>query len=194
MEFEELQQIWDSQNNKPLYAINEKALHNMILSKKKVASHITNVSELLLVIVNLGAGGLVLGINLFPLSGNIFIFLMAPWMVATSMYVLVNRVRRINGEGRFDRSMHGDLSHAISVATYQERLSQLMRWNILPIAVLILLSFWQGGKSIWMAGLTMLFFVFAYYLGVWEHNIYKSRKRELETLRNMLTNETLGKA
>ena len=56
MEFEEMKKIWDSQNNEPLYAINEKALHNHIMSKKKTGYHITNTSELLLIIVNACAG------------------------------------------------------------------------------------------------------------------------------------------
>ena len=63
MEFEELQKIWDSQNNRPVYAIDEKALHNRILSKKRQAYHITNTTELLLIIVNVAAGGLILGLN-----------------------------------------------------------------------------------------------------------------------------------
>src|SRR4051794_28721596 len=42
MEFEEMQKIWSMQNNEALYVINEKALHNRILSKKKSASHIVN--------------------------------------------------------------------------------------------------------------------------------------------------------
>jgi hypothetical protein len=33
MEFEEMQKIWDSQNNETLYAINEKSLHNSIKQK-----------------------------------------------------------------------------------------------------------------------------------------------------------------
>ena len=60
MEFEELQKIWDSQNKRPLYVINEEALHQRILAKKSQASHITNFSELLLIAVNTGAGALIL--------------------------------------------------------------------------------------------------------------------------------------
>ena len=63
MEFDELKQVWDSQNNELLYAINEQALHNRILSKKKQAYHITNVSELLMIIVNMGAGYFVFQMN-----------------------------------------------------------------------------------------------------------------------------------
>ena len=71
MEFEELRKIWDAQNNQPLYAINEKAMYNLVLSKKKQAHHITNISELLLIFVNIGSGILVLALNIFKQSGNI---------------------------------------------------------------------------------------------------------------------------
>jgi hypothetical protein len=150
------------------------------------ARHITNISELLLIIVNLGAGSFVLGINLSSRHGNIFMYLMAAWMFATSLYSLISRIRRVKGTHRFDRSMHGDLDHAISVATYQVRLSQIMRWNILPIAALVLLGLWEGRKPLWAIGLIVICFAFTYYASGWEHRIYKSRKRELEILQEKL--------
>ena len=192
MEFEELQKIWDAQKNEPLYAINETALHNRILSKKKQASHITNITELLLIIVNLGAGSFVLGVNLFKQNRNIFMYLMAAWMFATFLYSLVSRIRRIKGDRRFDRSLHGDLNHAISVATYQVRLSQIMRWNILPIGALSLLSAWEGGKLFWVVGLIGIAFALVWYAGSWEHSIYKAKKRELEVLQKKLETYVSG--
>ena len=63
MEFEEMKKIWDSQNNEVLYGINEKAMHNHILSKKKQAYHITNASELILIIANAVMGCVILGMN-----------------------------------------------------------------------------------------------------------------------------------
>lgn len=186
MEFEELQQIWDSQNNRPLYAINEEALHKRIESKKNQVRHITNISELLLIIVNIGSGSLILGMNF---SGQIFMYLLAAWMFVTALYVLISRIKRIKGNNRFDRSMRGDLTQAISVATYQVRLSQLMRWNIIPIGTLILLGVWDGGKSVWVAVGLVVFFAIAYLAGGWEHSIYKSKKRELEILQDKLEKE-----
>jgi hypothetical protein len=186
MEFDELQKIWDVQSNAPLYAINENALHNRILSKKKKTRRITNVSELLLIIVNLCAGSFVLGINLLKRPGNIFMYVMAGWMFVTAFYVLAGRLRRIKGDRRFDRSMHGDLSHALSVATYQVRLSGLMRWNILPIGALSILGVWEGGKLFWIIGFIAIFFLLTWYASNWEHRIYVNKKRELETLQKKL--------
>ena len=148
MEFEELKKIWDTQNNQPLYAINEKAMYNHILSKKKQAHHITNITELLIIFVNICSGCVVLGMNYFKQSSNIYLYILSAWMFGSALFMLVNRIQRIKGNNRFDRSMRGDLDHAISVATYQVRISQIMRWNILPIGALTLLGLWEGGKPI----------------------------------------------
>jgi hypothetical protein len=190
MEFEELRKIWDAQNNQPLYAINEKAMYNLILSKKKQAYHITNISELLLIFVNLGTGLMILAMNLFRQSVNISLYVLSAWTLATALYTLVRRTQRIKGNQQFDRSISGDLNHAISMASCQVRISQIMRWNILPIATLTFLGLWEGGKPIWIAIIVLLFFALTYYAGGWEHNIYKRKKRELEILQKKLGNES----
>jgi len=190
MEFEELRKIWDAQNNQPLYAINEKAMYNLILSKKKQAHHITNISELLLIFVNLGAGIMILALNLFRQSVNISLYLLSAWMLVTALYTLVRRIQRVKGDQQFDRSISGDLSHAISMASYQVHISQIMRWNILPIAALTLLGLWEGGKPVWIVVVVLLFFALTYYAGGWEHNIYKGKKRALEILQKKLGNES----
>jgi len=186
MEFDEMKMIWDSQNNELLYGINEKALHNRILSKKKQAQHITNISELLLIVVNICVGCLIFGMTLFKQSGSVYMYISSAWMFASGAYVLLKRIRRIRGNNRFDRSMHGDLNYAISIASYQVSLSQLGRWNILPIGIFIFLGILEGGKSIWIAVGTVMLLALANYVAGWEHNFYKGRKRELEILQNKL--------
>jgi hypothetical protein len=186
MEFEEMKKIWDSQNNEPFYAINEKALHNRIMSKKKTGYHITNTSELLLIIVNTAAGLFILSVNLSTRDGNIYKYLLAGWMLLSALYMLVSRIRRIKGSQQFDRSMLGDLSNAISVATYQVRLSQIGRWNILPIGLFCLLWLWESGKPTWSILGIAIFFAVAAYATKWEHGIYKNRKSELEILQEKL--------
>lgn len=188
MEFDEMKKIWDAQNNTFLYSIDEQALHRRILSKKNQGGHITNVSELLLILVNVVAGGFVFGTN-FHAHSNLFLHGLAAWMLISGLYVLFSRIRRIKGAHQFDRSMHGDLQHAIWMATYQVRLSQLGRWNILPVAILLLLGMWESGKPIWLAIALLVFLGLASYGAQWEHNLYKKRKRELETLKHKLENQ-----
>ena len=189
MEFEELQKIWNAQDNQPLYAINEKAMYNYILSRKKQAHRITNISELLLIFVNITSGIFVLGMSYFKQSGNIFMYLLSVWMLGSALFMLISRVKRIKGNNRFDRSMFGDLDHAISVATYQVRISKIMRWNILPIGALCILGVWDSEKPVWIALAILIFFGLTFYASGWEHNIYERKKRELEILKNKLGNE-----
>ncbi|SFC19262.1 hypothetical protein [Spirosoma endophyticum] len=182
MEFDEIQKIWDSQTHEPLWSINETALHKRILVKKEKVSHIANFSELLLLVVNIGAGSLTLGLNYFKPPTNLSLYLMSAWMLGTALYVLVSRIRRLKSSDTFDRSLLGELKQAMSMATYQVRLSQLMRWNIVPIGFLSLLGFWESGQSIWLSLGLLIFFGMTYFAGGWEHRIYQAKKRELEAL------------
>jgi hypothetical protein len=187
MEFDEMKKVWSSQEVS--YDVNEKVLHERILLKKKQAFHITNVTELVWIITNIGAGLFVLGFNFFKQSESIFMYLLSAWMIGTGLYVLMNRRRRIKGNSQFDRTMHGDLINAISAATYQVRFSQLGRLNVLPIGILVSLGILEGGKSLWMVAGVIVLLVLATYAGGFEHNFYKRRKRELEMLRSKLENE-----
>lgn len=189
MEFEEMKKIWDAQNNESIYGINETALHNRILSKQKQGLHIANFSEFMGIVVYSVTGLVLLGMNLYKQSTNIFMYILAAWMLSSAIYILVSRVRRLRANNRFDRSMRGDLKQAVTVATYQVRLSQLMRWNIIPIGMLIILSMLNTGKSVWIIAGFIVFFVITSYASGWEHNIYKRKKRELEILQEKLENE-----
>ncbi|WP_194776268.1 hypothetical protein [Pararhodonellum marinum] len=186
MKFEEMKTIWDTTNNEMLFGINEQAMHNMIHAKKEVGQHITNTSELLWIVVNIIAGSFVLGINLFKGSENVFMYLMSAWMFGTAFFLLASRVRRIGASKNFDRTMLGDLEHAISVAIYQERFSILGRWNIVPIGTLVALGLWDSSQSIWVLAGVLVFFILTIYASGFEHRIYKGRRKELESLKAKL--------
>ncbi|AXY73855.1 hypothetical protein D3H65_07615 [Paraflavitalea soli] len=187
MEFDELQKIWDTQNQQSLYVINEQALHHRIQAKMRQGYHITNISEWLTIMVNLGAGSLILILFGIKNSGNISMYLLAAWMLATALFAMMNRIRRIKGNRRFDRSLQGDLQYAISLTTYQVHLSQILRWNVLPVGVLTILGLWESGKPWWIAGCVLLFFALTWYASRWEHSFYRNRKHSLETLQSKLS-------
>jgi hypothetical protein len=188
MEFEELQQIWDTQNNQPMYTINEKALHKRVLEKKSQAFHITRFSELLLISVHTVVTGVISWNNLTG-KRSVFMFILAGWMFAGVIYVLIHRFQRIRGQKQFDRTMLGDLQHALSMANSQVRLARIMRWSLLPMAMLILLGFWENGISAWLIVVAAVFFILVFYASGWEYNIYKRKKRELEVLLGKLQQE-----
>jgi sensor c-di-GMP phosphodiesterase-like protein len=183
MEFEEMQKIWDAQNNRTLYAIDENTLSDQITSRKKTAHRTINFSELLVIFTHLVGTGILLVI-IWKNDINGFVMnLMTAWMFVTAILATIVRVRRIYSKARFDRSMFGELDHAISLAKHQVYFSSLMRWNSLPIAGLAILLVWQDGKSIWIVIGMTIFFLGAYFASQWEVKIYKRKKEELEKLK-----------
>jgi hypothetical protein len=183
MEFEEMQKIWDEQSNQTLYAIDERALSNRIKAKRNTANRIANLSELIVIITHIVATGILLVIMLMNKVNNVFMYLMSAWVFFTAIFATVIRLRRIYSKIRFDRTMFGELDHAIALATHQVRFSKLMQWNSVPVAGLAVLLVWSSGKSIWITAGMVVFFVGTYYVSQWEVNIYKRKKEELEQLK-----------
>ncbi|MFT3701750.1 MAG: hypothetical protein QM802_05245 [Agriterribacter sp.] len=186
MEFDELKKIWDTQNNQPLYVIDEKALHNRIQSKMKAVLHLTSISEWLLILINLVTGVILLRSNSVKPGSNIFLCLEAVWMFGIVVYLAISRIRRIKASRRFDRSIHGDLNHAISLASYQMRISQIIRWNFLPMGIIMILSGWEAGKLISVGAVILVSFTLAFYVTSKGYNANKKRKRELQGLKEKL--------
>jgi hypothetical protein len=183
MEFEEMQKIWDEQSNQTLYAIDERALSNRIKAKRNTANRIANLSELIVIITHIAATGILLVIMLMNKVNNVFMYLMSAWVFFTAIFATVIRLRRIYSKIRFDRTMFGELDHAIALATHQVRFSKLMQWNSVPVAGLAVLLVWSSGKSIWFTAGMVVFFAATYYAAHWEVNIYKRKKEELEQLK-----------
>ena len=56
MEFEDMKLIWDSQNNEPLYAINQEALYRKIQSKGRSITRTLDIVDVMMIGVNLLVG------------------------------------------------------------------------------------------------------------------------------------------
>ena len=186
MEFDEMKKIWDAQSNQPLYMIDEKALHNRIQSKMKGIRHLSNVSDWVLIIIYFGTGIVLLGSSPFKTGVNIFMWIGAAWMFATVVYLVAGHIRRSNASRRFDRSIRGDLDHAISLAGYQVRLSQFIRWNLLPLGVIMIFSGWESGKLIRVGLIIVIANILAFYVTSSGLRADKRRKRELQSLKEKL--------
>jgi hypothetical protein len=186
MEFDELQKIWDSQSNRTMYGIDENALSKQITSKKNTAHRTINFSELVVIFTHIIGTGILLVIIWKNELNNVLMNLMTAGMFITAILATVIRIRRIYSKIRFDRTMFGELDHAISLATHQVRFSSIMRWNSLPIAALAILLVWHDGKSIWIVLGMTIFFLVAYFASQWEVKLYKRKKEELVQLKKKL--------
>lgn len=189
MEFEEMKKIWDTQKEEYVFTINQSAMHNHIVRKQRQGLHITNISEWLMIVVNILVPVYVVTTTVSSGSKNVSLIILSGWLILTAAYVINGRVKRISGSSRFDRSLNGDLQFAVEVARYQVRLAALGRWNIVPIGVLTVSGLIEAEKPVWIAAGVVVVLLLANYVAGWESNIYKSRLLELEGLRKKLEAE-----
>jgi RsiW-degrading membrane proteinase PrsW (M82 family) len=186
MEFEDLKKIWDQQNNEPMYAINQEALHKRIKSSKKKASFASNMNEIGLVLIAVVTSTFLFIKN--SNSTNIFTFLPGIVLLLTAVYVWYKRSSRKKQEEQFDRTMMGDLDHAISNVEFEiKRARTFIWWYLIPIAIPVFLNLYDKNASLtkWLIIIGMFILSYAVVqLGLYFAQLPK--KRSLQSLRDKL--------
>jgi len=187
MKFEEMKKIWDEQNKQHLFVIDEDRLRQSIEEKKGKSSRLVNRMEVMAILANGITGSVLLSMNFIKHVGSVLDNLLALLMIVVAIYILTRRSYRLKHENKFDRTMLGDLEHAISNATYQAQLSYGMLLYIIPVGILVLLNAMSEGQSPVVLFLIALFFVVVSLLGRWEHRSWHvARKKRLEAMREKL--------
>ena len=188
MNFEDLQVIWNSQNNEKMYAINEEALHTYIQGKGRSINHLLNLFEFVLIGANLfGAVLLILGALDKSIPSPQFI--LSVFYLAFAIYGLIRRLMRRNEEKPFAHTLLGELDKAIWQIDYLQRQSRnMILWYLCPLTLII------GGMSffnprLFRAFVLLLFIIpVAYIIQRWEFNkFHLPNKHNLEILREKLT-------
>lgn len=191
MEFEDMKLIWDSQNNEPLYAINQEVLHNRIQDKGKSVTRLINRFDLLMVGVNLLVG-VILIVDAFRENGAAYEYVLPVLYIAFFFYSLYRRYARHQDSGVFEPTILGDLEKAIWQVDYLiKQTRDMIWWYLLPILLvafttILLNSNSYRGRVISIVGLVVAVPI-CYYGSRWEANkCYLPKKRELESLQEML--------
>lgn len=188
MKFNDLQKIWDSQNNKPMYVIREEVLHQKVLAKARKAGRTANTTEWILILTGLIAAGILVYFDFIKDEGNTFSFISVVLFSLITVYGLINRILRKNKAENFDRSVLGDLEHALSISEYQVSLSKGMLYGFWPAVFSIsLLGLIMSDKPIWYSIIFGLLFIGVSFLSRWEHRCYINRRDELRQLKEKLT-------
>ena len=147
MEFEEMQKIWVEQKGETMYAINEAALHKSIQRKKRAASRRINKVEISLMIINF-----ICTIFLFYKAcydTHYWNLVTAFMMLGTVIYIGHKRAQRRQATNTFDRSMLGELDHAISDTDSIIHISRMMITGyLIPFSVLFTIKMVVLGASI----------------------------------------------
>lgn len=190
MEFKEMKKIWDTQNDEALYVINEDALHRRIKAKKMGTKRMTSFSEVVLIVSNLCAGGVVIISHLLKNSGNVAALTMGAMMMIVGMYILFLRSQRIKRDQQTDVSILGDLENAIENINYRIRLSQSMIWFCLIVIAFTMYTVLNSDQSVFNIVLILGFFIVGFFMSRWEHKRFNLGKRkQLLDLKEKLINE-----
>lgn len=185
MEFEDLKMIWDQQNEAPMYAIDQKALHRRIMKKLNRTQALANLNEIGLVLIFAATAVVLIGFR----SDSIFNYTIAGALVVIGGLILRSRHRRKQRENQFDHTLLGDLDHAIEQADYLVKMSNSFTWFLLPVAIPAVLNMWFSDNPInptqW--ALVLGAFLLSVVLVRWElRRKHIPRKKELEALRETL--------
>lgn len=189
MEFEEMQKIWDEQKGETMYAINEKALHRSITRKKDAASRRINKVEIGLILIN-SACGVILFIDALNDQHN-WDFIGSAMMFCTVIYMGFLRHKRRKAENTFDRSIGGELDHAIANTNSIIHVSRMMIIGyLIPFSVFYIIKMISLGGPLnsWLTigGMYLLAFV----LIQWERKkMHIPRKEKLERMKRKLEEE-----
>lgn len=186
MEFEEMQKIWDHQNQRPLYAIDEDALRRRIHAKSRKASFTSNMNEIALMAISIITFVFVVIKNLG--NGNLYAYPPVIILLLTSVYVYIGRIKRKNKERQFDRTMLGELDHALYNSEYEIRRARTFPlWYILPVSIPAMLNMYMNDASVYKWIFVLFAFVLSYFV-VWLGltKMQEPRKRKLEKLREKM--------
>ncbi|MFK7804047.1 MAG: hypothetical protein AB8G95_20600 [Anaerolineae bacterium] len=187
MEFEEMQVIWNSQNNEKLYAVNEEALFENIKRKGRSVNKYVKFVEVVMIFMNLTVGLWLLYEGLSDASWGQIV--LAALYLIYSAYSVYRWFTRRQDEEQFEPTMLGELDKAIWRSNYLMRQGRdMVYYYLLPIVVVsILFLLLDGGDHLPTIAILILLVPATYYGGRWEiRKFHAPKKRDLEALRRTL--------
>lgn len=162
-------------------------MHNRIRAKLRSARHLNNTNDFGLILIALITAGLLLIIR----GDSFWNYVTSGALIFIAGYVYISRILRVKQEQQFDRSMLGELSHAISNIDYEVRRSKsFVWWFILPVAIPSAIKVFQADVSLWKWIVLPAAFALAIFVVQWGLN--KSllpRRKHLEVLRMKIAEE-----
>jgi hypothetical protein len=185
--FEEMQSIWESQNDEKLFAVDNTALHAYIKRKGRTTRSLLELFEWIMIALNLIVG-VALAIDLLRDNGSGYRLILPVTYFTFSAYALLRRLKRQANEARFQPTLLGELDRAIWQIDYLIRQGQtMMIWYVLPLVLALSITMFYNQKSLWTLVPTLALIPICYFGIRWEINKWHlPKKRDLELLREKL--------
>ncbi len=190
MEFEEMQKVWNEQKGETMYAINESALHRSVSRKKNAAKRRINTVEVSLMIINSACSIFLLADAIIDKEG-FWDYAGAVMMALTVVFLAFFRSRRKRNEQTFDRTMLGELDHAISNNDSIIQIATIMiYYYLIPMGLFSLGKMIYFGASLEKWLVIFGLFALSFFLIRWERKTcHIPRKQSLMALKKKLTEE-----
>lgn len=188
MEFEQMQKLWDEEKKENYFVINEEAMHQSVGAKKNAANRRINLVEITISIINLACAVFLFNDALD--DPHYWDYVGSAMMVGTVIYIQYSRRKRIKAEKTFDRSVLGELDHAISNTNAIITFSRLMAYGyFVPISIFYTSKMIFVGASLEKWFLVSGMFIFSFILIYWERKkMHIPRRQKLEALKEKLMN------
>lgn len=187
MKFEEMQKIWNEQKGETMYAINESALHQSIGRKKEAISRKVSLVEISLMIIN-GIVTIILFTDAILDKEGLWDYIGASIMALTVIFLFIFRKRRKEKENTFDRTMMGELDHAIQNSESIIQIATIMiYYYLIPMGLFSILKMIYYGASLekWLFIIGM--FALAFFLVIWERKaMHIPRRQSLNNMKKKL--------
>ena len=169
-----------------MYAINQDALNRTITRKKNAASKRINKVEISLMIIN-SFCSIFLFVDAFYDAHN-WDFVGSALMLITVIYIFNSRQKRRKAENTFDRSMLGELDHAIANTNSIIRFTRMMIFGyLIPFSIFYVVKMIDLGASFEKWLLIFGMYSLAAFLIIWERrHCHEPRKNQLEKLKEKL--------
>ncbi|MFK7920372.1 MAG: hypothetical protein AB8H47_00370 [Bacteroidia bacterium] len=184
MNFDDLQKVWDAQNQAPMYVLNETALEQIVQRKSRKAARDVNINDWGLMAIMIVCSAILLILD----WGKGYTYFTAASMLGIAAYVGIKRLLRSKQKQDFEQSILGELEQAIvNAETEIKRARTFVWWMLLPVAIPSGLNMIQRGVSIWIGLLVAGMFALGWAVTQWGlKRKLLPRKRSLEALRRKL--------
>lgn len=184
MNFDDLQKVWDAQQQAPMYQLNESALNQIVLRKSRKTNRYVDINDFGLMAIMI-----LCSIALLILDrASVYTFLSSACMLGIAAYVGIQRWRRKQHNQSFDKSILGELNQAIANAESEiKRARNFVWWMLVPAAIPTMLNMTQNDASLWHILFVLAAFLLSYLVAQWGlKRQYLPRKRSLEALKKKL--------
>ena len=187
MNFEDMQKVWNQEQDTFQYVIDEQKLTDQIKVKKDKVAQYASKMEWLMIFANVFAGGMLLlvyfdepGTSYLILAACVVFFVLGGWM-----FFLRNR--RIKNQPVESSNIASHLDSAIQNAGHIERLSKTMLVLAIPILGTLWMIAFQDGESVELLTGFAVFIALTLIAARWEHRqIHMKRKSKLIELKERL--------